>query len=164
MPSLRGRDRAGRPDHGLPELRDACIIAGAGKIVGGCGSYACTPGGGRRWCASQPARSASSGPVLTITQTDLDNAVPLSLAGPRIRYATAGAAALSAASASPTRRFNRLAIASLVCAIAGIPLFGAITGLVAIVLAVSALVVDPRDAAARGLGSHFRACCWEWST
>jgi S1-C subfamily serine protease len=127
---------------------------GCWKERGGCGSYGCAPGR-RPSLARQTVRDgAPSGPVLSITQTELDNAVPLSLAGPRIRYATAGAATLSAAAAAPTRRVNRLAIASLVCAIAGIPLFGAITGLAAIVLAVCALATM-RGTPQRGLGLAF---------
>ena len=46
---------------------------------------------------------------------------------------------------------NGLAIASFVCALAGIPLFGIITGLVAVVLAVIALGAI-RTTSQRGLG------------
>jgi S1-C subfamily serine protease len=127
---------------------------GCWKERGGCGSYACTPAR-RPSLAREPGREgAASGPVLSISQTDLDNAVPLSPAGPRIRYATAGAAALGAPSASSKRRVNRLAIAALAVAIAGIPFFGALTGLAAIVLAVAALVVI-RGTPQRGLWLAF---------
>jgi S1-C subfamily serine protease len=48
-------------------------------------------------------------------------------------------------------RISRLAIASLVCAIAGIPLFGLVTGLVAVLLAVLALGAI-HSGARRGIG------------
>lgn len=49
------------------------------------------------------------------------------------------------------RRMNRLAIAAFVTAVAGIPLFGLVTGLVAIVLGFAALVRNNRRAL-RGMG------------
>jgi hypothetical protein len=51
---------------------------------------------------------------------------------------------------SPPSGVNRLAIASFICALAGIPLFGIITGLVAVVLAVIALGAI-RQSSQRGL-------------
>ncbi len=48
-------------------------------------------------------------------------------------------------------RWNGLAIASFICALAGIPLFGIITGMVAVVLAVIALGAI-RASSQRGLG------------
>jgi S1-C subfamily serine protease len=97
-----------------------------------------------------------SEPVLTITQSDLDRATPLSAANFSPRLVHPGNAAWTRASASASAQpavsgVSRLAIASLVCALAGIPLFGAITGLVAILLAVLALS-SIRVTGQRGLG------------
>jgi S1-C subfamily serine protease len=116
------------------------------RDFGRCGSYNCVPG---RRSAPQPA---SSEPVLTITQSDLDRATPLSAANRSPRLAQPGSAAWTSAPARPAvRDVSRLAIASLVCALAGIPLFGAITGLVAVLLAVLGLS-SIRATGQRGLG------------
>jgi S1-C subfamily serine protease len=115
------------------------------KEHGRCGSYSCAP-------ARRPAlERAISEPTLTITQLDLDRAVPLAAAGPRVRYANASDVGRGATAANAPSGINRLAIASLVCAIAGIPFFGVITGLVAILLGVLALAAI-RTTAQRGLG------------
>ena len=68
MSSLRGRDRAGRPDHGLPGVRDGpspSVLEGPGalRLVLLCAA--------RRRPAAEPVASE---PVLTITQCDLDQA------------------------------------------------------------------------------------------
>ena len=55
------------------------------------------------------------------------------------------------ASATGPAGVNKLAIASLVCGLAGIPFFGLITGLVAVLLAVLALSAI-RASSQRGLG------------
>jgi len=111
-----------------------------------CGSYNCVP---PRRAATQPALSE---PVLTITQLDLDRATPLSAANRSPRPVHPGNAVWTPASAQPAiTGVSRLAIASLVCALAGIPLFGVITGLVAILLAVLALS-SIRATGQRGLG------------
>jgi Domain of unknown function (DUF4190) len=88
---------------------------------------------------------------LTITQLDLESAVPLPKSAPRVRYAHATGFAVGAASATAPSGVNKLAIASLICGLAGIPLFGLITGLVAVVLGVLALSAI-RASAQRGLG------------
>jgi Prokaryotic RING finger family 1/Domain of unknown function (DUF4190) len=127
---------------------------GCWKERGGCGAYSCTPGRRPSLEREPGPEAASRAPVLTISQLDIDNAVPLPTAGPRIRYATAGVPAMTAAQQSSGRRTSRLAIASLVCAFAGIPFFGPVTGLAAIVLAVSALVMI-RGTQLRGIGLAF---------
>jgi hypothetical protein len=84
---------------------------------------------------------------LTISQADLDRAVPWQT-GPRFPpVVPAGGAALQ----PHKTRVNGFAIASLVCAVAGIPFFGVLTGLVAILLAIFALSAI-RAQPQRGLG------------
>jgi S1-C subfamily serine protease len=98
-----------------------------------CGSYSCAP-------ARRPSlQRQNSEPVLTITRLDLESAVPLPTSAPRVRYAHATGLAVGSASAPAPAGVNKLAIASLVCGLAGIPLFGLITGLVAVLLGVLAL-------------------------
>jgi S1-C subfamily serine protease len=93
-------------------------------------------------------------PVLLITQMDLDRAVPLAAAGLPLRAARLGSAdwhgnGTPGGSLAKTR-VSRLAIAAFLCGLAGIPLFGVVTGLVAVVLAVLALS-GIRASAQRGL-------------
>jgi S1-C subfamily serine protease len=86
--------------------------------AGGCGSYACSPG--RR----DPSTSSTA--VLRITAEELERVVPL----PTIRT-------VAPSLPPPERnrpRTSRLALASFICAILGIPFFGVLTGLVAILL------------------------------
>jgi S1-C subfamily serine protease len=81
-----------------------------------------------------PADTAEG--VLTISAAEIEQAVPL----PASRaWDAAPTRRADAAPLATVPRWNRLAIASLVCAIAGIPLFGAVTGLVAVVLGSLAL-------------------------
>jgi hypothetical protein len=87
-----------------------------------CGSYICAPG--RR------DLSRTQEPALVISSADLDRAPPLPT---RPAFATVPPAA------TPPTRTSRLAVASLICALAGIPLFGVLTGLVAIVMGSLAL-------------------------
>ena len=110
-----------------------------------CGSYSCAPG--RR---PSLARETTE-PVMTITRLDLERAVPLPTASPRVQFAATGALVADAAPRCPSPGVNPLAIASLVCALAGILLFGIITGLVAVVLGVLALS-SIRATSQRGLG------------
>jgi S1-C subfamily serine protease len=88
---------------------------------------------------------------LTITQAEIERAVPLA---PAIRPMF-GAQTTSMAAFPPpvpTRTgWNGLAIASFITALAGIPLFGLITGMVAVVLAAVALGAI-RGSSQRGLG------------
>jgi hypothetical protein len=110
-----------------------------------CGSYSCAP-------ARRPSLGwETSAAVLTITQLDLERAVPLPTSAPRVRYVHAAGFAVGAASATAPAGVSKLAIASLVCGLAGIPFFDLITGLVAVglgVLALSAIRVSSQ----RGLG------------
>jgi S1-C subfamily serine protease len=85
----------------------------------GCGSYACAP----------PRRDEGEYllPTLTISGHDLESVNPLA--------ATRSFPDHAVAAQTPNyARTNGLAIAALVCAIAGIPFFGLLTGLVAILL------------------------------
>lgn len=79
---------------------------------------------------------------MTITETDLHTAVPLpQMPSPSAVFLDPSSASFGqdAAGRPGAPRTNRLAIASLVLAVAGIPLFGLLTGLVAIVLGSLAL-------------------------
>jgi S1-C subfamily serine protease len=115
------------------------------KEHAGCGSYSCAP-------ARRPSlERETAGPVLTITEFDLERAVPLGTSVPRARSAGPGNFSHGAPSvAMAPAGVNKLAIASLICGIAGIPLFGLITGLVAVFLGVFALA-SIRASAQRGL-------------
>ena len=110
-----------------------------------CGSYSCAP-------ARRPSlERETSLPVLTITQLDLERAVPLPTSAPRVHSGLASSFAFGTASVTAPAGVNKLAIASLVCGLAGIPFFGLITGLVAVVLGVLALSAI-RASTQRGLG------------
>jgi hypothetical protein len=117
---------------------------------GGCGSYACAP-------ARRPEIVANAAePVLLITQADLGRAIPLREAALPLRATPPGSPTRGPASPSPRApartRTSRLAIASLACAVAGIiPLFGLVTGLVAVVLALFAM---------SGIRSHAQRGIW----
>ncbi len=110
-----------------------------------CGAYACAPG---RRDSPEPRHSDA---VLTITQAEIERAVPLAPAiRPMFGAQSPGGGAFPPP--VPTRAgWNGLAIASFICALAGIPLFGLITGMVAVVLAVIALGAI-RASSQRGLG------------
>jgi S1-C subfamily serine protease len=92
-----------------------------------CGSYRCRPA--LRALDNDPAQR------LVITAEDLRGVILLPPA-PGVR-AGAGAPVRSLPVERP--RINRLAIAALITAVVGIPLFGVVTGFVAIVLAILAL-------------------------
>lgn len=90
----------------------------------GCGSFECAP----------PRRDLGPAPAaLRITTEDIERAVPLA-PSPRPAIA-AGPRAPGAWPPTQLPRTSRLAIASFVLAILGIPLFGALTGLIAVLLA-----------------------------
>jgi hypothetical protein len=95
---------------------------------GGCGSYDCAP-------VRRDLR-ADAEPALRISDGDLAAATPLAAArrGPYVAATLA-----DFVHDSGPRRFNRLAIAAFLTALAGIPLFGLLTGLVATVLGSIAL-------------------------
>jgi hypothetical protein len=110
-----------------------------------CGAYSCAPG---RRASPEPRQSDV---VLTITHAELERAVSLVPAvRPMLGARSAGPGGFPPP--LPARHgWNSLAIASFVCALAGIPLFGIITGIVAVVLAVIALGAI-RASSQRGLG------------
>ena len=113
---------------------DACMLD-----AGGCGAYTCAPA---RRAANVPDES-----VMKISSQELEDVVPL----PTVRrplgatFATPGD--LDGTTGSGT---NRLAVASLIIAVVGIPLFGVVTGLVAIV--VGSIAISNRERFARGTG------------
>tara|TARA_R110002072_G_scaffold13481_1_gene56734 strand:+ start:198385 stop:199686 length:1302 start_codon:yes stop_codon:yes gene_type:complete len=98
----------------------------------GCGSYDCSTGYAGHSC------DENAEAVLRITSDEVRNAVPLasgisgSYRGPAI--------SIPVGPGVESDRWNRLAIVSFVVAILGIPLFGIVTGLVAVVLGGLALV------------------------
>ena len=110
-----------------------------------CGAYSCAPA---RRSSPEPRHSE---PVLTITHAELDRAVPLAPAARPMPGATRIGSAHSPPRPPVAAGVNGLAIASFICALAGIPLFGIITGFVAVVLAVIALGAI-RATSQRGLG------------
>lgn len=92
------------------------------QTLNGCGAYE---------CPDSRARVARSDlPVLTISSADLAAAVPLPPAPIRN---------FGPDPTPPVRPRNRLAVWSFIVALAGIPLFGLVTGLVAIVMSCIAL-------------------------
>jgi S1-C subfamily serine protease len=91
----------------------------------GCGSYDCCTGG-----AGQSSYAQNAGQVLKITPDDVQNAVPMSLGIPGAYRGPA--ISIPVDSGSESDRWNRLAIVSFVVALLGIPLFGIVTGLVAV--------------------------------
>lgn len=105
---------------------------------GGCGSYEC-----------RPARMVDSanGDVLRITTDELTSAVPLPSFGAADRLLTTAALAKQTEAA---RRWNKLAILAFVVAVIGIPAFGLVTGLVAVLLGCVALALHNPNR--RGVG------------
>lgn len=104
--------------------------------------------GGCLRCAAAPAMGSFAVPksdVLQISEDQLDQALPL-----RVRTAPAPAPRPPRPAPVPERT-SRLAVAALVTGIAGIPLFGLVTGMVAIVLGCLALA-SKRGASRRGAG------------
>ena len=99
------------------------------KSYGHCGSYECAPsrapstsGGGSVFSGTDPIR---------ITGDDLDHAKPLPPTRP---LATGPAISIPVGPDPQALRWNKLAIVSLVVAIIGIPLYGFVTGLVALAM------------------------------
>lgn len=91
----------------------------------GCGSYACAP--------AQRPLDPQAGDVLRISASEIASAQPLP--------STSGARPRPVIAQPPDRPpGSRLGFAAFVVALAGIPLFGALTGLVAMVMAMIALV------------------------
>ena len=101
----------------------------------GCAAYECAP---------ERRNAADSAGVMRITMDDLVQAKPLPAARPGSAWTSAAPISLSSQPLAGPKRWNRLAIATLVVAILGIPLFGLITGLVAIVLGCIALAGHTR--------------------
>ncbi len=92
---------------------------------GDCGSYSCAPG--------RVADAVSRPVALRITSDEIERAVPLPTRRP-VPNATAAPTLHT-----PSTRTSRLAVAAFVTALAGIPFFGPVTGLVAVALGSVAL-------------------------
>ncbi len=106
------------------------------QMQNGCGSYSCAP--------DRRTIGLAESPPLRISSEELSQAVPL----PTRPASTFVPAAFPS---PPLPRTNRLAVAALVVAIAGIPFFGVVTGLVAILLGALALG-SLRGTSQRGVG------------
>jgi S1-C subfamily serine protease len=91
----------------------------------GCGAYDCS--------LSTRLHTTGESPAITVTREELCAATPLPS-----RPATYSHDA-AAGNTPPPRRWNRAAVAAFIVALLGIPLFGLVTGLVAIVIACIAL-------------------------
>lgn len=102
----------------------------------GCSAYECAPS--RRAAESEPAG------VMRISFDELAQAKPLPPSRPVIGWTSAAPLMLGNEPLNGPRRWNKLAIATLVVAILGIPLFGLITGMVAVVLGCIALAGHSR--------------------
>lgn len=103
---------------------------------GGCRSYECSPG--------NVGAEGSSGAVLTVSSDELAAAQPLPVPS---RFPDGGLAE----SERPQRRWNKVAVWSFAIALLGIPLFGLITGFVAMILGCIALVVHAAHRKGMGL-------------
>ena len=128
----------------LGEATASCVRCGAVQhpvcwdAHGGCGSYECRPARAER---------PGSAYVLRITTDDLTAAVPLPSFGEAARLQSTEALAKQTEAA---RRWNRLAILSFVVALIGIPGFGIVTGLLAVLLGCIALALHNPNR--RGVG------------
>jgi hypothetical protein len=111
-----------------------------------CGSYTCAPAR-RDLKTGDQAGAETRAPVLTITTEELLRAQPIPT---RPIPQGLNPTTRSLPPAPAVSGTNRLAIASLICAVVGIPLFGLVTGLVAIGLGVAALG-SIRQTAQKGL-------------
>ncbi len=144
MPPLRGRNRSGRPDHGLRGLWQGpspLVLEGTRslRLVLLCARAATVTSEGNIGAGpdDHPVRPGTRGSASDVCAAGADMpAPPISVVASPSSTAPAGV--------------NKLAIASLICGLAGIPLFGLITGLVAVFLGVFALA-SIRASAQRGL-------------
>lgn len=93
----------------------------------GCSAYDCSTAG--------PRRANGALPTLTITHEELATAEPL-----QTRAGFASDDAAEPHSRKQVKRWNRAAVAAFIVAIIGIPLFGLITGLIAMVIGCISLV------------------------
>ncbi|QDT29663.1 trypsin-like peptidase domain-containing protein [Gimesia panareensis] len=92
-----------------------------------CGSYQCSQGS---------MSSSDQGQSLVISRDDLNQAEPL----PVVNSYTDNAQAISE---KPKQLWNKLALTAFIVALIGIPLFGILTGLIAMILGCIALVSHP---------------------
>src|SRR6478609_9256895 len=105
--------------------------------AGGCQAYECS--------ASSKAGSNGSASLLTITRDELAAAQPLPS-----RPASPFGDSAESSGAKPRPRWNRVAVAAFILSVVGIPLFGLVTGLFAMVVGLIALVGHPYGR--KGLG------------
>ena len=145
MSLLQMRDCDERRDHDLPGLRHGPPPGVLEETHPLRLVFVCA--GARR----PSLQRETSEPVLTNTELDLERAVPIPMSVPRVRQAQGPTFSSGASSMTAPMGVNKLAIASLACGLAGIPLFGLVAGLVAVLLGVLALSAI-RATAQRGLG------------
>jgi len=114
---------------------------GCWDSYGHCGSYECTPSrsmASREGSVLYTSTATGTAPI-RITGNDLDHATPLPPARP-FPLATGPAVSIPVGPDPQSLRWNKLAIVSLVVALVGIPLYGFITGLVALVIGAISLI------------------------
>jgi len=87
-------------------------------------------------CASHHTSGAKSAAVMRVSDQELSKAVPLPSSRPHV---PGWVAAVANPNQNLPKRWSRTAVASIIVAIAGIPLFGLVTGIVAAVLGCIAL-------------------------
>ena len=153
MSPLRRRGRSGRSDHGLPGLRNgpspwllegpsplrvvlmcagASAVTSKGNVGAGADDHRVRPG----------ARGSAPAGCARACSSSAPRRIPVALA----------------VAAAP-EGVNKLAIASFICGLAGIPLFGLITGLVAALLGAFRARLDPLDVASAGWAWPLPGCC-----
>ncbi len=111
--------------------------SGCWDSYGHCGSYECTPS--RSTTTHENSMLVTGNTPIRITGNDLDHATPLPQARPAA-VASGPAISIPVGPDPQSRRWNKLAIVSLVVALVGIPLYGFITGLVALVIGAVSLI------------------------
>ncbi|MFN0051576.1 MAG: trypsin-like peptidase domain-containing protein [Planctomycetales bacterium] len=111
------------------------------------GCAACTP----EEAAVEPIYLPPAANVLRITEEQLHQAIPTRVWTPPAPASRP--AAVLPLPAPPPRRTSRLAIAAFVVALLGIPLFGLVTGLAAIIMGCIALASLPRRQPGGGLAA-----------
>ena len=105
--------------------------------VGHCGSYECAPSRSRVTAREGSVYTGTA--AIRITDDDIDHARPLPPSRPAA-VASGPAISIPVGPDPETRRWNKLAVVSLVVALVGIPLYGIVTGLVALFIGVISLI------------------------
>jgi len=92
----------------------------------GCGAYECS--------LNSRLHTSGAAPAITITRDELSSAVPLPT-----RPASAFSTSAAAESGTRRERWNRAAVVAFIVSLVGIPFFGIVTGLIAVIIACVAL-------------------------